>query len=129
MTFAETVTARPTRGLYRVALALCVLAVAYLAFTPLDAPGIGGWDKLNHALAFFVMAWLAAGGFPGRKAAPVRWGLLLGYGLLIELVQSQLPFRDFSLLDLLADAVGILLYTLTASLVARRFPKPSPAGG
>ncbi len=40
-------------------------------------------------------------GFGWRK-----WAALLGYGLLIELLQSQIPNRFLSLADLLANAVG-----------------------
>jgi VanZ family protein len=40
-----------------------------------------------------------------------RWVLpvLLGYGLLIECVQWWLPWREFSVLDLAADLVGLLV--------------------
>ncbi len=32
---------------------------------------------------------------------------LLVFGLILEVVQANLPYRDFSLADLTADAVGI----------------------
>jgi VanZ family protein len=35
---------------------------------------------------------------------------LLGYGLAIEIIQYILPYRSFSLLDLAADAFGLLAY-------------------
>jgi VanZ family protein len=101
------------RRLSRIALGVCVLAVAYLAFTP-DADTVGtSWDKANHLLAFAVMAALADRGWPGRRLEGRRWALLLGYGLLIETVQQFLPLRHFSLLDWAADAVGILIYLLS----------------
>lgn len=87
-----------------------VLAVAVLAFTPSADPPGTSWDKANHLLAFGVMAWLADLGWPGQQRALPRWGLLLGYGLLIEVVQHFIPMRHFSLLDLAADATGILIY-------------------
>jgi VanZ family protein len=110
----------PLQLAFRAGLWVCVLAVAWLAFAPLTEPPPGlSWDKGNHALAFFVMAWLADGGYPGRSRALARWGLLLGYGLLIELVQRLLPFREFSLLDWSADALGILLYVGVRAMIGR----------
>lgn len=98
------------RRLSRVALWVCVAVVAYLAFTPSADPPGTSWDKANHLLAFAVMAGLADIGWPARGQAAWRWGLLLGYGLLIETVQLLLPLRHFSFLDLVADGLGVLLY-------------------
>ncbi|WP_201218967.1 VanZ family protein [Halochromatium roseum] len=96
--------------LSQLALWVCVLIVAYLAFLPSADPIGASWDKANHLFAFAVMAWLADLGWPAKRQAPLRWGLLLGYGLLIESVQHILPLRHFSLLDWVADGVGILIY-------------------
>jgi len=104
---------------FRIGLWCCVLAVAWLAFAPLQAPVGFSYDKSNHLLAFFVMATLADGGWPGRRHAPARIALLLGYGLLIELIQRELPYREFSLFDLAADALGILLYQVGKAGVTR----------
>jgi hypothetical protein len=79
---------------FRLALWGCVLVVAWLAFAPVAEPVGFSWDKANHVLAFCVMAALADGGYPGRDRELPRWGLLLGYGLVIELVQWQLPYRE-----------------------------------
>lgn len=106
------------RKAYRWALILCVLGVSLLAFAPLTHSPLFSYDKSNHLFAFAVLAWLVERNWPSRPAA-VRWGLLLGYGLLIELVQSQLPYRDFSLLDLVADGVGILCYLTASALLLR----------
>ncbi|MEA3639008.1 MAG: VanZ family protein [Lamprobacter sp.] len=96
--------------LSQAALWSCVLVVAYLAFLPSADPIGASWDKANHLLAFAVMAWLADLGWPARRQASLRWGLLLGYGLLIETVQHFIPLRHFSLLDWVADGIGILIY-------------------
>ena len=107
------------RPFYRGSLALTVLVVAYLAFAPLDEPPLFSNDKSNHLLAFAVMAWLSERGWPGRASAPVRWGALLGYALLIEWVQRGLPYREFSWLDVLADVLGMLAYASARALVSR----------
>jgi len=104
------------RRFFQAAFWASVLAVAYLAFMPADDVPVSTWDKANHVLAFAVMAGLAARGWPSRESAVARWGLLLGYGLLIEIVQFFLPIREFSLLDWLADGIGILSYLILAQL-------------
>lgn len=120
-------TEKQTRLTAQLALGVCVLAITYLALAPLDQVPVTSNDKLNHILAFGVLAWLAETSYPGRSLAPYRWAALLGYGLLIEVVQGFLPFRDFSLADLAADAAGILLYTLIASVRRRRAARESSA--
>lgn len=110
--------------LARLALAVCLTIISVLAFAPLTADPGTGHDKLNHLLAFGVLAWLADLAFPGPGPDPWSgWGLakwvgLLGYGLFIETVQFFLPYRDFSLWDLAADAAGLLGYVLGARLAA-----------
>ena len=106
------------RAVYRLALVLCVGAISYLAFAPLTAAALPSNDKVNHIAAFLVLAWLAEGAYPGRSAAIPRWGLLVLYGLVIEVVQHYLPYRHFSLLDLAADVAGILAYVVWRRLIA-----------
>ena len=110
----------PRLLLPRLALALCLASIAMLAFAPLSIdPGTGN-DKINHILAFGVLAALVDGSFPGPGPGQgwAKWFSLLGYGLLIEAVQFFLPFREASGWDLLADAAGIGLYVAGARLVA-----------
>jgi len=108
----------PTR-LFRIAFAVTAVAIAYLAFAPLAVSPAFSWDKANHVLAFFVMAWLADAGWPGRRRDLPRWGLLLAYGLAIEIIQRVLPMREFSWLDFCADAIGILAYLGVRRLLCR----------
>jgi len=49
---------------------------------------------------------------------------LLGYGLFIEAVQAWLPSRDGDILDLLADAGGIVLGLILVRWLRRRWPSP-----
>ena len=99
-------------------VALC--AIYLLAVTPSDAvPGIQLWDKLNHALAFFVLAALMAKAWPAAPMFRLRLGSLLLYGLLIELSQLLLPYRDASWQDMVANATGLLLYVLVHYTLCR----------
>lgn len=121
----------PARGLERVlrwparlALGAAVLAITWLAVTPQpDPPGLG-WDKLNHVAAFLVLAALAEAGWPGRVALPWRLAFLLGYGLLIELVQALLDYRQGSVLDFVADVAGIALWLALGWALGQRRGSP-----
>ncbi len=64
-----------------------------------------GWDKVNHALAFAVLAVLGGCSYP-RRTAQVLLGLL-AYGGIIELLQGLTGYRSAEWLDLAADAVGL----------------------
>jgi VanZ family protein len=107
---------------WRLLLAGLVLAVCWLAFTPDPPPAADtGWDKLNHVLAFFALAfcgWFACG--PARHR--VRWVVLgtLAFGVFVEAVQTQIPGRSGEWPDLLADAVGVAGGLALASVASRR---------
>ena len=102
----------------RLLLALALLVITSMALTP--SPGAvqeAVNDKLGHLMAFTLLALLVHASWPERDF-DWRLGLpLLGYGLAIELIQHFIPNRFFSLLDLLADAGGILLYLLALTLL------------
>ena len=69
--------------------------------------GVSKWIVAINVLAFAFLGLLSCAAMPER--ARWRWVLpvLLGYGLLIECVQWWLPWREFSVLDLAADLVGL----------------------
>ena len=92
----------------RLAFWICLAVVLTLALIP-PSPYVPTlwWDKANHALAFAVLAVLGSCSYPGRTSA-VLLGLL-GYGVLIELLQALTPYRTAEFADVLADAVGLVL--------------------
>ena len=114
------------RRLWRVALAMALLAVAWLAFDPAPPPAADtGWDKANHVLAFAVLAGLATlSAWPHPRHRLIVTGGLLAYGLLIEAVQSQLPARSAEWADVAADAVGIACGLLAAAPWLRAPARP-----
>jgi VanZ family protein len=90
--------------------ALCV-AVAVAALAPGDvAPTVTASDKVDHLLSF---AALAAAGLlalaPGRRGSVLAASSMLAYGVLIELLQTQIPGRYGDVQDAVADAVGVAL--------------------
>ena len=73
---------------------------------PLDI--FNWWDKAQHAIAFAVLAVLAVLAYP--KASRLRIALLLiGQGVLIELLQYYGGYRFGDWQDVVADGVGVLL--------------------
>ncbi len=88
-----------------------MLAGAWVATRELDLPPqyeIN--DKIIHIFVFFgfsVLIDLSSVRKPFWlwKALP-----LLGYGVCIEIMQYYTPVRSFSLLDWVADLIGVLLY-------------------
>jgi VanZ family protein len=100
------------RRLWKLALLLALTGISVAATMPpeaLSAATIN--DKAAHAATFLLLAFLSHRAFPESS---VLWkaGPLFVYGLLIECVQYYIPFRDFSLLDQMANTFGILLFFL-----------------
>lgn len=96
---------------YQLIFIVSLIAILVLALQPPgDDPGLMINDKLAHGITFFALAVLMDRAFPGRPVVLVRFGVLLAYGALLEGLQSTTTYRDASWLDLLADAVGLLIY-------------------
>jgi VanZ family protein len=108
--------------IFRILLGVLFIVISYLAFTPLKFPIIERiWDKADHAAAFLTLALATDFSFPDSKYGWPKILPLLGYGLMIEIVQRHLPYRQFDLLDVVADVVGLSLYAATLPLM-RRIP-------
>ena len=88
----------------------CFLAINILALSPAPyLPGIfNWWDKAQHAIAFAVLAVLAVLAYP--EASRLRIALLLmGQGVLIEVLQYYGGYRFGDWQDAVADGVGVLV--------------------
>jgi VanZ family protein len=101
-------------------LALVVATLFALNPAPAGLPGIPFADKVAHLATYLVLAALVDAGWPQTGFTWRKWLLLLVYGLAIELVQSTIPSRDFSLADLAANLAGVALYVFAAAPVLRR---------
>jgi VanZ family protein len=93
----------------RLVLALSVATISILSVIHVsqqsNMPFI---DKIEHAAAF---AWLAAcAHLAYRNRERLNVVVLSIYGMAIECVQWWLPWREFSLLDWVADVAGIMLW-------------------
>ncbi len=111
---------RSTVFLFRAALLTAMATIMYLATASLNLTvAVNVNDKINHILAFYVLALLLDFSFPEGRFDFSKAATLLGFGFLIESVQYLLPYRTFSLFDLSADAIGLLIYK--ASLPALKY--------
>ncbi|WP_227545970.1 VanZ family protein [Marinobacter fonticola] len=92
---------------WRLALVASMALILWLSTAELTHPvATSTWDKANHTLAFIELMLLARLGWP--RLPVLHSGLLiLAFGALIELIQAPIPYRSASLLDLVADAIGI----------------------
>ena len=100
--------------LFRIGLFINLMAISWFAFSTQDLTGIPEVlsDKANHIIAFFVLSFCIDRGFPGRSFWLFKFPALLAYGVAIELIQSQIPGREVSAMDLLADLGAIGVYWL-----------------
>jgi VanZ family protein len=106
----------------RFLLGLTLSITTYLSLSPQPAPlpDLAFADKWAHALTYFLLAFPVDASWPDRGFGARKWGSLFSYGLAIELIQSQIPNRLFSLGDLAANAIGLALYGLVLLRLLRR---------
>lgn len=84
------------------------IVIAFFAFTPfetireVDALN----DKLKHVLAFSVLTIFLGMAYDLKKIHIFL--IMLSYGVLIEVLQSFIPNRYASSLDIIADMFGVL---------------------
>ena len=98
-----------SQNFFRVYLFICVVAIEFLATTTIHIETIeNSWDKANHFIAFFVLYTLLTFAFE-KISRLMKIALLVMFGLQIEIVQSFIDGRFFSLLDVFADSVGIAI--------------------
>jgi VanZ family protein len=73
-----------------------------------NLPQVNIWDKAEHSGTFFALMTLASLAY-FQKHSPQRLAvLLITYGITIECIQFFIPSRSFSLLDIVANTVGVL---------------------
>ena len=109
--------------LFQVMFYICLAAIEFLATTTIHIEIVESiWDKANHFTAFFVLYVLLSLGYKNLNI-PRKILLLLAFGLQIEIVQSFIDGRYFSLFDVFADSVGIGLGILGVKFITSHLPK------
>jgi len=104
-------------------LVLVMVTWQALSPTPAQATQLIN-DKIGHALVFFILATLSDHAFATSKFNWNKALWLIFYGVAIEVLQYFIPGRDFSLLDMLADASGLLIYFVLTKTIIQRTPTP-----
>jgi len=102
------------RGVF--VITLCI--VTYLAMTHRHLPVIDDLHgNMTHILAFYLLALLIDFAFPNKLPFIAKATVLLGYGLGIEVFQGIFTERTFSLLDVVADIIGVMLYVVSIPIL------------
>jgi len=93
---------------WRIVFWLNTLLLLYLTLSKPTGLGIGidHIDKLFHLVGFAAFAFFLYLGYPHLKSLRVVL-ISLALGILVEIIQSILPYRSFDLFDLAADFIGI----------------------
>ncbi len=96
-------------NLFRMGFYICLLSIEFLATTTREIEVIQNtWDKANHFIAFFTLYILLSLAYK-NFSTKLKILFLLAFGMQIEIVQSFIDGRYFSLLDVVADSIGITL--------------------
>jgi VanZ family protein len=103
------------RNIARLSFPIGLIAVAWLSLTPRDAmPEIQMWDKLQHLMAYAVLAACGAIGFPGGRPRLIVGVGLIVFGCGLEIAQAAVPGRSSNIGDAVANIAGIALGLATA---------------
>jgi VanZ family protein len=80
-------------------------------------------DFVLHFVAFFILAFLLSMGYVKTKQIRLWWAkaaaLSLLVGLLVEVIQIFLPYRNFSVKDMGVDVLGIVTALAFFALLTR----------
>ncbi|MET4693396.1 VanZ family protein [Endozoicomonas lisbonensis] len=106
--------------LARVSLATALITITTLCLVPTEQIPLSDWnDKAQHIIAFLILTFLIDASWPETELNWKKALALLGYGLMLEVLQGFTDYRELSGLDLIADAAGIGLYTVTSPLLKK----------
>lgn len=90
-----------------------IIAASSMTDLQTKTGGIEVRDKLAHFGEYFIFGWLLARAFDGlgwSRGKHLLWTAIFGIGMgaVDELYQGFVPGRERDVLDLLADAAGVL---------------------
>jgi len=70
---------------------------------------ISNADKYLHVAAFAALMFLPALTFDRLRNVAIAAAALLAFGISIEIIQSYLPTRSPELMDIVSDALGVMM--------------------
>jgi len=99
-----------------------ICAVVFLSLLPRVELPVDFWnaDKLYHCAAYGWLALLAVMGFADRRTALCVALSMILLGLLLEVGQYFIPGRMFSVLDILANMLGVILGIFLGRFIGKR---------
>jgi VanZ family protein len=118
------VTASPR---WRIALVVWVVAIVVSGLVPIASmvEVVGPPDPVTmagHFVAYAILGYILAVTLGGRRVSlrtvAFSFGLALALGVVVELLQGPIPYRDTSLFDLAVDAAGAAVGLAVFSVVA-----------
>lgn len=77
-------------------------------------------DKIVHVGCYLLLGFLAAMSQPTHRTRFAAAAAMVGLGILIEIIQGQLPWRSFEWMDIVANTVGAAFGWLLSLFWLRR---------
>lgn len=103
---------------------LLLLIYTWLGVAPTESIYIASYnDKLMHFTGYIILMNSCLFAYGTRPGKAVMFFSLLLYSFMIEVIQYFLPYREFSLLDLLANGLGLVIGQVFGLTVARLMEK------
>jgi len=108
------------KNIFAILFVLYILAAITLLVIPTRNIGAASRmpfrsDSFAHAVLFFPWSFFIL------SFKKIRWNIWiligLAFGILMEFVQYFIPYRSFSFMDMLADAVGIVLGMIVFTII------------
>ena len=112
------------RWLWKIVFVLISSLVLYAIFRSVPpAQLFNQSDKVGHALAFMLLAYSARAALP-KLSSFWLWGTLLILAFVLEYLQGELrPLRVFSVEDVLANILGIVIAFTVVKFIRIKKPR------
>jgi len=111
----------------KIAFWLCLAIATIEAFISKPLPdGVHVSDKLLHVFGVMILAILADIAFRKKSLKIAAW--IFGYAVLVEIIQYFISYRTFSLSDICADVLGIVIYLILKLLLEKWRIHKTPSG-
>ncbi len=95
-------------------------AIVWLSLTPAPpALDIAYSDKLGHLAAYGLLMFWFSQLYAGQRLRLLHAAAFIAMGAGLEIVQGQLGYRTYDLIDMLANTLGVLLGWGAALVVPR----------
>lgn len=85
--------------------------VIYVSLTPSppDLPGFAGGDKFMHFVAYAMMMLWFGFLYRSRRSLLMLGALFICLGVVLDLLQGRTGYRSTEVLDMVANAFGVLI--------------------